>query len=130
MKIKQFEIPGLAQYAYVVSSKGEAAVIDPMRDYERYLDYAASESLKVRFVTETHIHADFASGAVALAAACRAELLLSGHEEDEKYRYSMPHRSLRDGDEFVVGKARLRALHTPGHTPEHLSFVLFDEERD
>ena len=79
--------------------------------------------------TETHIHADFASGATGLAEAAGAELVLSSYVEGP-YRYGMEHRPLRDGDVLQVGKLRLQALHTPGHTPEHLSFVLFDEERD
>ena len=129
MRIEQFESAGLAQYCYVVSCGSEAIVIDPMRDYDRYLDYAEAAGLTIRFVAETHIHADFASGAAPLAASAEAELVLSGHSEGESYRYSMDHRSLHDGDELRVGRLRLRALHTPGHTPEHLSFVLFDEVR-
>jgi hydroxyacylglutathione hydrolase len=129
MKIKQFEVAGLAQYSYVLSSEGEAVVIDPMRDFDRYTEYAAEEGLAIKYVTETHIHADFASGAVALAEAAGAELALSGYDQDP-YRYSMEHRALRDSDGLKIGKMRLVALHTPGHTPEHLSFVLFDEERN
>jgi hydroxyacylglutathione hydrolase len=129
MKIKQFEVAGLAQYSYVLSSEGEAVVIDPMRDFDRYTEYAAEEGLAIKYVTETHIHADFASGAVALAEATGAELALSGYDQDP-YRYSMEHRALRDSDGLKIGKMRLVALHTPGHTPEHLSFVLFDEERN
>lgn len=129
MKIKQFEVAGLAQYSYVVSSHGEAIVIDPMRDFDRYTKYAQEQSLTIRFVTETHIHADFASGALALAEASGARLALSSYAQ-QPYLYSMEHQALRDGDELRVGKLRLTALHTPGHTPEHLSFVLFDEERD
>ena len=129
MKIKQFEVPGLAQYSYVVSSDGEAIVIDPMRDFDRYTDYAREQGIVIRYVTETHIHADFASGALALAEATGAELALSSYDE-EPYRYSMQHRALKNGDVLRIGKMHLAVLHTPGHTPEHLSFVLFDEERD
>ena len=129
MKIKQFEVPGLAQYSYVLSSEGEAIVIDPMRDFDRYTEYAAEQGVDIKYVTETHIHADFASGALALAEAVDAELALSSYDQ-EPYRYSMEHHALRDGDLLRIGKLRLVALHTPGHTPEHLSFVLFDEERD
>ena len=128
MKIKQFEVAGLAQYSYVLSSEGEAIVIDPMRDFDCYTQYAHEEELALRYVTETHIHADFASGALALAESTGAELALSSYDQ-EPYRYSMAHRSLRDGDVLQVGKLCLKALHTPGHTPEHLSFVLFDDER-
>ena len=129
MRIKQFEIRGLSQYSYVVSSEGQAVVIDPIRDFDRYADYAKEQDLAIRYVTETHIHADFASGATGLAEAAEAELALSSYVEGP-YRYSMEHRPLRDGDVLQVGKLRLQALHTPGHTPEHLSFVLFDDERD
>ena len=129
MKIKQFEVPGLAQYSYVLSSEGEAIVIDPMRDFDRYTDYAHEQDLVIKYVTETHIHADFASGAFALAEAVGAELALSSYDQ-EPYRYSMEHHALQDHDLLRVGKLCLAALHTPGHTPEHLSFVLFDEKRD
>jgi hydroxyacylglutathione hydrolase len=129
MKIKQFEVAGLAQYSYVVSSGSEAIVIDPMRDFDRYAEYAHEQGLTIRFVTETHIHADFASGAASLADAVHAQLALSAYDAGEEYRYSMKHRELRDGDEIAVGTVRLVALHTPGHTPEHLSFVLYDDER-
>jgi len=129
MKIRQFEVAGLAQYSYVLSSEGEAIVIDPMRDFDRYTEYAHEQGLAIRYVTETHIHADFASGALALAEATGADLALSSYDQ-QPYRYSMEHYALRDGDALRMGKLRLTALHTPGHTPEHLSFVLFDEERD
>lgn len=129
MKIKQFEVAGLAQYSYVVSSEGDAIVIDPMRDFDRYTEYAAEQGLTIRYVTETHIHADFASGALALAEATGAELFLSGYDQ-KPYLYSMEHRALRDGDAMQIGQLGLLALHTPGHTPEHLSFVLIDDERN
>lgn len=130
MKIDRFEIPGLAQYSYVISSQGQAAVIDPIRDIDRYLDFAREHNLTLRYILETHIHADFASGATALAAATGAELALSSHDLGERYRYAMPHRPLTGGDILDLGTVRLQAIHTPGHTPEHLSFVLFDTERD
>jgi hydroxyacylglutathione hydrolase len=129
MKIERFEIPGLAQYSYVVSSDGKAAVIDPIRDVDRYVSYAAVEGLTIVQVLETHIHADFASGSPALAEETGAELSLSSYDEGQHYQYSMPHRSLRDGDSIEIGRVRLKAMHTPGHTPEHLSFVLYDNDR-
>ena len=128
MKIKQFEVAGLAQYSYVVSSDGEAIVIDPMRDFDRCTAYAQEQGLTIRYVTETHIHADFASGAPALSEATGAELALSSHVA-APYRYLPKHRALHDGDTLRVGKVRLSVIHTPGHTPEHLSFVLYDEAR-
>ena len=129
MKIRRFEVPGLAQYSYVVSAGGRAAVIDAMRDVEPYLDYIWQEDLTLTHILETHIHADFAAGSTALAAATGAKLVLSGHDEGEHYQYSMPHEPLVDGDTIEIGTVRLKALHTPGHTPEHLSFVAFDTQR-
>jgi len=100
-----------------------------MRDFDRYTEYAHEQGLAIKYVTETHIHADFASGALALAEAAGAALALSSYDQ-VPYRYSMEHHSLRDGDVLQIGMMRLVVLHTPGHTPEHLSFVLFDEEGD
>ena len=129
MKIERLEVPGLAQYSYIVSAEGRAAVIDPMRDIDRYTEYAAKHGLKITHVLETHIHADFAAGSTALLEATGAELALSAYDEGEHYRYAMPHRSMKDGDAIEIGGARIQALHTPGHTPEHLSFILFDSKR-
>jgi hydroxyacylglutathione hydrolase len=129
MKIERFEVPGLAQYSYIVSSQGEAVVIDAVRDIDGYTAYAAQHDLTLRYVLETHIHADFAGGSTALAQATGAELALSAHDEGELYSYAMPHRPLRDGDVLEFGAVRLQALHTPGHTPEHLSFLVFDRQR-
>lgn len=126
MKIERFEVPGLAQFSYLVSSQGRAAVIDAARDVDRYLDYAKAHNLTITHVFETHIHADFAAGSVELAAITGAELALSGYDEHEHYRYAMPHRRLRDGDAVDLGAVRLAPLHTPGHTPEHISLVLYD----
>lgn len=129
MKIERFEVPGLSQYSYVVSDAGCAAVIDPMRDIDRYLTIADAQGLRITHILETHIHADFASGALALAQATGAELTVSGYDRAERFQYSMPHRSLADGDSVCSGQLRLQALHTPGHTPEHISFLLFDRTR-
>ena len=129
MTIRQFEVPGLAQYSYVISSEGEAVVIDAIRDFDRYVTYGKENGLTITHIVETHIHADFAAGSVGLAEATGAELALSGYNQGELYQYAMPHRALKNGDAIEVGRLRLEALHTPGHTPEHLSFVLFDPER-
>lgn len=129
MDIERFEIPGLAQYSYIISSEGKAAIIDPIRDTDRYIRYLEHKELKLAAILETHIHADFAAGSKALAESTGAELALSAYDEGEHYRYAMPHRSLRNGESVVIGEIRLDALHTPGHTPEHLSFVLFNNKR-
>lgn len=129
MTIDRFEIPGLAQYSYIISSEGRSIVIDPIRDADRYVRFLEQRDLTLSCILETHIHADFASGAKALAEATGAELALSAYDQGEYYRYGMPHRSLRTGDNVQVGTVRLEVLHTPGHTPEHLSFVLYDSKR-
>jgi hydroxyacylglutathione hydrolase len=129
MKIERFEIAGLAQYSYVISDDGKAVIIDPIRDIDRYTIYAAQQGLQITYVLETHIHADFAAGSTALGAATGAELALSAYDAGEHYRYAMAHRALRDGDAIEAGSVRIQALHTPGHTPEHLSFLVFDGER-
>ena len=129
MNIERFEVPGLAHYSYIVSSGGQAAIIDPIRDTGRYTRYLDQRGLMLASILETHIHADFASGSKALAEETDAELVVSAYDEGEHYRYGMPHRSLHSGESVVLGSVRLEALHTPGHTPEHLSFILFDMER-
>lgn len=118
---------GLAQSSYLVGCQatGTAIVIDPKRDIDTYLSIAEREGLEITAVAETHIHADFLSGARELAAATGAELFLSD-EGGPDWQYAVPHAGLHDGDEIAVGNVKLRVLHTPGHTPEHLSFVLYD----
>ncbi|MCS7038800.1 MAG: rhodanese-like domain-containing protein [Gemmataceae bacterium] len=117
----------LAQASYLVGCQatGEAIVIDPRRDSDVYLRAAREAGLTIRYVTETHIHADFLSGARELAAATGAELLLSD-EGGDSWQYRFPHRGLHDGDVFSVGRLRFEVWHTPGHTPEHISFLLTD----
>ena len=129
MKIERFEVPGLAQYSYVISAGGKAAIIDAIRDVDRYLEYVKREGLTLTHILETHIHADFAAGSTALVDMTGAKLALSGHTQGEHYVYSMPHDPLVDGDTIAIGTVGLKVLHTPGHTPEHLSFVAIDRER-
>ncbi|WP_342747167.1 MBL fold metallo-hydrolase [Deinococcus planocerae] len=102
-----------------------------MRDISRYLEEAQAQKLRVTHVTETHIHADYLSGSRELAKATGARLLLSD-EGGEGWRYTYDDGNqtrLRDGDTFMVGNVRIQAVHTPGHTPEHLSFLVTDTPR-
>ncbi|HEY0736182.1 MAG TPA: rhodanese-like domain-containing protein [Herpetosiphonaceae bacterium] len=121
----------LAQASYLVgcAATGEALVVDPNRDIDHYLALAAREGLRITAVTETHIHADFVSGARELAARTGAQVYLSDEGPAAwKYAWAADARAtlLHDGDHFMVGNVRVEALHTPGHTPEHLSFLVTD----
>ncbi len=118
---------GLAQASYVIGCQatGTAIVVDPKRDIDTYLEIAAKERLKITHVTETHIHADFLCGSRELAAATGAELLLSD-EGGPDWLYQFPHRGLHDGENFKVGNIKFEVVHTPGHTPEHISFLVTD----
>jgi hydroxyacylglutathione hydrolase len=132
MFLKYFYDRSLAHASYLIGCQrsGEAIVIDPGRDIEPYLDAAAAEGLRITGSAETHIHADFVSGSRELADRVGARLYLSDEgPADWKYQFASQHdtRLLKHGDVIRVGKVKLEVLHTPGHTPEHLSFMLTDE---
>ncbi|HEV2387483.1 MAG TPA: MBL fold metallo-hydrolase [Candidatus Acidoferrales bacterium] len=129
MILERFEVPGLSHYSYMVASCGCAAVFDPKRDIDTYLAYAAQHDWTITHVFETHIHADYASGARELAEVTGAALCLSAHDQGEDYVYGFPHRAVADGDRIELQDAAIVALHTPGHTPEHLSFLLYESAR-
>ena len=131
MLLKRFYDTKLAQASYMIGCQrtGEAIVVDPTRDVEQYVRAAAEEGVRVTHVTETHIHADFVSGSRELAQRTGAELLLSDEgDADWKYAFAADSKArlLHDGDVFMVGNVRFDVLHTPGHTPEHLSFMVTD----
>ncbi len=122
----------LAQASYLVAceTSRQAIVVDPLRDPEPYLEAAALEDVQITHVTETHLHADFLSGAEILAARCDAELLLSAEEGNEGTVARLRRTgatALRGGDTIAFGRVRLDVRHTPGHTPEHLVFIVTDE---
>lgn len=127
MYLERFYDDDLAQASYLIGSDetGEAVVVDPRRDAGAYLAAAAAKGLRIVAVTETHVHADYLSGARELAQAAGADLYLSA-EGGPEWRYRFDHRPLHDGDVIEVGEVTLTALHTPGHTPEHLSFLVTD----
>ena len=133
MLFRQIFDPTLAQYSYLIGCQRtkEALIVDPERDIDRYIALAAAEGLEITTVTETHIHADFLSGARDLGEATGATVYLSD-EGDADWKYNWPQTStaqvrlVRDGDLFRVGQIELKVLHTPGHTPEHICFVVTD----
>lgn len=132
MFLKYFYDKALAHASYMVGCQksGEAIVIDPGRSVDQYLEAAEAEGLRIVGAAETHIHADFVSGSHELADRVGAKLYLSNEgPSDWKYQFADQHASqlLTDGDRFHVGNIRLEVLHTPGHTPESISFVLTDE---
>src|SRR5215471_3382881 len=123
MYFKQFYLGCLAHASYLIGSEGEAAVIDPQRDIEQYINDAAAEGLKIKYVIETHLHADFVSGHHELAERAGANIVF-GQRADTEF----PHVAAKDGDEIRLGKILLRFLETPGHTPESISIVVTDTE--
>ncbi|HSL22187.1 MAG TPA: MBL fold metallo-hydrolase [Vicinamibacterales bacterium] len=131
MLFERFEDKGLSHYSYAVGCKacGAIAIVDPRRDIDIYLEFASSQNVAIAYVLETHIHADFASGASELAARTGARLMLSALDRGELYEVKFPHQDLNDGQEILLGSARIAARHTPGHTPEHLSFLVYDANR-
>src|ERR671916_2460431 len=110
MYFKQFYLGCLAHASYLVGSGGEAAVVDPQRDVDQYLAEADAEGLKIKYVVETHLHADFVSGHRELAERAGAEIVFGA-----RAGAAFPHRAVGDGDELRVGRVRLRFVETPGH---------------
>ena len=123
MYFKQLYLGCLAQASYVIGSNGEAAVVDPRRDVDEYLEEAAKEGLTIRHVIETHLHADFVSGHRELASRTGARIYFGA-----RAGAAFDHVPVEDGDEIRVGDVRLRFLETPGHTPESISILAFDPE--
>ena len=117
----------LAQASYFIGCQkaGVAAVIDPKRDVDTYLEIAKQNNMTITHVMETHIHADFLSGSRELAALTGAKLYLSD-EGGPGWEYEFDHVGLKDGTTFMVGNLKMETLHTPGHTPESISFLLTD----
>jgi hydroxyacylglutathione hydrolase len=118
---EQFYLTCLAHASYMIGSEGEAAVIDPQRDVDIYLKAAEEQNLKIRYIFETHLHADFVSGHKELSARTGAQIYIGAQANA-----AFPHVPLTDGYEVKVGAVKIRALETPGHTPESICLVLTD----
>jgi len=131
MFVRRFFEPKLAQTSYVIGclEARECIVIDPNRDADQYIKAAEAEGTRIAHITETHIHADFLSGSRELAARTGAKLYVSD-EGDADWKYAFAGDAnvarIKGGDRITVGNVRLDVLHTPGHTPEHLSFLVTD----
>jgi hydroxyacylglutathione hydrolase len=123
MKVEQLFTSCLAEMAYYIESNGEAAIIDPLRETEPYLEMAKADGAKIKYVFLTHFHADFVSGQVDLAKKTGATIVF-GPNANPNYDI---HKGI-DGEEFKIGKVTLKLLHTPGHTMESSSYVLIDEK--
>ncbi len=121
MLFERIESPGLAHYSYLIGDGVEAVVIDPRRDGEVYVERAAQEGLRIAHILETHRHEDFVVGSVELAARTGAAIWHADAQWD--YRYGQP---VADGQRWRIGRLVLEAIHTPGHTPGHMSYLLRD----
>jgi len=123
MKFKQFYLGCLAHASYYIGSEDEAVVIDPQRDVQQYLDEAEANGQKIKYVIETHSHADFVSGHLELAKKTGAQIIY-GQRAETKF----PVLKVKDGDELMVGKVKLKFLETPGHTLEAITVLVQDTE--
>ena len=124
MHFEQFYLGCLAHASYLLASEGEAVVVDPQRDVEIYIKAAEENHVAIRHIFETHLHADFVSGHRELAARTGASIYIGAQAEA-----TFPHVPVQDGFHLQVGKMRITALETPGHTPESVCLVIADEEK-
>lgn len=123
MKIDQIYTGCLAQGAYYVESNGEVAIIDPLRETQPYISRAEKEGAKIKYIFETHFHADFVSGHVELADKTGATIV---YGPGAKTQFNI--HEAKDGEVFRLGNVQIKVLHTPGHTPESSTFLLIDEQ--
>ena len=123
MKIEQIYTGCLAQGAYYIESNGEVAIIDPLRETQAYIDKSDSENAKIKYVFETHFHADFVSGHVDLAKKTGATIVFGPGAETE-----FEIHSAKDNETFKLGNITIKVLHTPGHTLESTTYLLIDEK--
>ena len=119
MQFKQFFLGCLAHASYYIGSETEAAIVDPQRDVEQYLAEAEANNQRIKYVIETHLHADFVSGHIELAEKTGATIVFG-----KRARAAFEHLAVADGDILKIGRAKLEILETPGHTPEGISIVV------
>jgi glyoxylase-like metal-dependent hydrolase (beta-lactamase superfamily II)/rhodanese-related sulfurtransferase len=121
MYFKQFYLGCLAHASYLIGSEGEAAVVDPQRDVDEYIQEADAHNFKIKYIIETHLHADFVSGHRELSERTGAEIVFS-----RTAQATFKHRAVKDGEELKLGKVVLRIMDTPGHTPESICILVTD----
>jgi glyoxylase-like metal-dependent hydrolase (beta-lactamase superfamily II)/rhodanese-related sulfurtransferase len=124
MFVQSFFVAGLAHLSYLLGGKNTCAIVDPRRDVEEYLSAAKSMGMRITHILETHLHADFVSGHMDLAARTGAEIIAP-----RAGKCSFPHRAVAEGDEFQIEDMSIRVLDTPGHTPEHITYAVTDSSR-
>ncbi|MFN5633812.1 MAG: MBL fold metallo-hydrolase, partial [Flavobacteriia bacterium] len=122
MKVEQIYTGCLAQGAYYIVSENDAIIIDPLREITPYIDRAEKDGVQIRYILETHFHADFVSGHIDLSKATGATIVYGPNAAPE-----YPVHVATDGEELHFGKCRIRVLHTPGHTMESTCYLLIDE---
>lgn len=122
MYLKQIYTGCISEAAYFVESNGEAIVIDPLRDTEEYLQIAKEHNSKIKYIFETHLHADFISGHLDLSKQTGAPIIYGPATET-----NFPFHLAKDGEIFTIGNITLEVIHTPGHTIESTCYLLKDE---
>lgn len=124
MYVEQFYVPKIAHSSYLLGGQENCAIVDPSRDVERYIAAAKDMGFKITHILETHLHADFISGHMDLAEKTGARIYAPASANCQ-----FEHQALKEGDEFNIDNVAIRVLETPGHTPEHISYVVTDESR-
>ena len=124
MDLELFHTPGLGDSSYLLASGREAVLVDPQRDAWRFIEAAEQRGWRITHVLETHVHNDYLSGALETRAATKADIVAPA-----RGRYEFQHRAVDEGDRVEIGSVKLTAWATPGHTPEHLAWVVADQER-
>jgi glyoxylase-like metal-dependent hydrolase (beta-lactamase superfamily II)/rhodanese-related sulfurtransferase len=122
MEVQQIYTNCLAQGAYYIESNGEVAIIDPLREVQQYIDLANSRGAKIKYILETHFHADFVSGHLTLSELTGAPIVFGPNAET-----NFPSKIAKDGEELTLGNTRIKVIHTPGHTMESTCYLLLDE---
>jgi len=122
MEVQQLYTNCLSEAAYFIASEGEAAIIDPLRDVDEYIKMAKEKGVKIKYIFETHFHADFVSGHLELSKKTGAPIIY-GPQTEAGFKIHMA----KDNEEFAIGKLKLKVIHTPGHTVESTSYLLYDE---